>query len=357
MKKKILAILLTLAMALALAACGEKRDTEKNDPPASGGQHTESNQDPGDVQQPEGGDNDIEQPGQAEPNGSGEGENVTSDDGQEPAEPDVSTVPEKVEFQPNQDLKVVMGFTYSNHTYIIFENVGETPILDFSVAYMGFDKNGFLTTTDRNGYESGKCEAANLMPGDKTAPSWYGSSGTYIVAAVKSVKYSDGTEWEAQNLNMWAEETKSGFSTDSYLESLQNLKETGALAETNEYVTLSNLTMKHRNQFSNDYDFDFTLTNTGSQGVAKVAIFVLEFDENGFPVSVSPYDTYCLNGHATGGSVNLAVGATDTYTDNLFISGTTKNLKAVVEMIQFQDGSEWTNPYFYEWVISNNSAY
>lgn len=85
MKKKILAILLTLAMALALAACGEKRDTVKNDPPASGGQHTESNQDPGDVQQPEGGDNDIEQPGQAEPNGSGEGENVTSDDGQEPA--------------------------------------------------------------------------------------------------------------------------------------------------------------------------------------------------------------------------------------------------------------------------------
>lgn len=357
MKKKILAILLALTMVLALAACGEKKDAEKNDPPASGGQQAENDQHTGDVQQPEGGDSDVQQPDQTEPTGSGEGENVTPDDGQEPVEPDVPPVSEKVEFQPNQDLEVIIGFTYDSHTYIVVENVGDKPILDFSVAYMSFDKNGFLTTTDRDGYDLGKYEAANLMPGDKTAPSWYGASGTYIVATVTTVKYSDGTEWAAQNLDIWAEEAKSGFSPDSYLESLGSLKETGALAETNEYVTLSNIAMKNRNQFSNDYDFDFTLTNTGSQGIAKVVVFVLEFDENGFPVAVSPYDTYCLNGHVTGGSVNLAVGSTNTYTDDLFIQGATKNLKAVVEMIQFQDGSEWTNPYFYEWVISNNSAY
>ena len=66
----------------------------------------------------------------------------------------------------NADLKVVASFIYDNETYVVVENVGEQAILNFRVAYINFDNNGFVTTTDSNGYESGKYDTANLMPGE-----------------------------------------------------------------------------------------------------------------------------------------------------------------------------------------------
>ena len=86
-------------------------------------------------------------------------------------------------------------------------------------------------------------------------------------------------------------------------------------------------------------------------------LFILEFDENGFPVAVNPYDTYCINGHQTGGTVNLAIGESGAYSTDLFISPTTTQIKVVISYIEFQDGSEWDNPYLYEWIIGNNEAY
>ena len=195
------------------------------------------------------------------------------------------------------------------------------------------------------------------MPGDKALPSWYGGNGSYVAATVTYVKYADGTEWEAQYLDVWAAETKSGFNKDDYAAALSSLKEVGDQALTCEYASLSNVTLVHGNQFSTDLDLHFTVENTGDQGIAKIILFIMEFDENGFPVSVSPYDTYCLNGHSTGGSINLASGRTGTYTDDLFADGSTTNLKSVIYSLTFQDGSEWINPYIYEYIIANNSAY
>ena len=261
------------------------------------------------------------------------------------------------EFIENEDLKVVTSFVYDNDTYVVVENVGEEPILNFSIAYLNFDKNGFVTTTDSDGYESGKADAVNLMPGEKYIGGWYGATGNYAKAAIKSVDYSDGTQWTVQAVNLWVDEVSGDFSVEDYKTEIENLAEIGTMAESNDYATLSNVYMYHGNQFSTNSDLYFTVTNTGDRGITQFNIFVLEFDENGFPVSVNPYDTYCTNGHMTGGKINLASGQSKEYSDDLFISGETANVKAAIAYMEFQDGSEWNNPYIYEWIVANNKSY
>lgn len=260
-------------------------------------------------------------------------------------------------FVPNEDLRVVAAFNYDNHTYVVIENVGEQAILNYSVAYMSFDKNGFVATKDSDGYEMGRADTINLMPGEKYISSWYGADGNYTVAAVIGVDYQDGSTWEATQLKDWATSTRSEFDVDTHRAELAALKEFDSLAEANEYAVLTDYYIKHGNRYSSDYDFHFSIKNTSNQGITRLNVFVLEFDENGFPVSVSPYDTYCLNGHSTGGTVNLAANGSGSYSDNLFISSTTTQIKVAISYMEFQDGTDWTNPYIYEWIIANNGIY
>ncbi len=64
-----------------------------------------------------------------------------------------------------------------------------------------------------------------------------------------------------------------------------------------------------------------------------------------------------MNGHSTGGTVNLAAGQTNSYSDDLFTSASTTQIKVIVTYLEFQDGTEWYNPYMYEWILTNHSAY
>lgn len=264
-----------------------------------------------------------------------------------------------ISFEPNKNLKIVATFIYDNDTYIVVENTGTQAILNYKVAYINYDKNGFITTNDSAGYERGKADTVNLMPGGKDIAAWYGSDGSYIDAAVVGIDFADGTTWEVTEaqIDIWANESKKTFSLDNQKAVVDVLKETGTLAENNNYVSLANYTIKHGNQFSSNHDFHFSIDNTSNQGITRLNIFVLEYDKNGFPVSVSPWDTYCINGHQTGGTVNLAVGQSGSYSDTLFLSPTTTQIKAIISRIEFQDGTDWTNPYLYEWIIGNSGSY
>lgn len=273
------------------------------------------------------------------------------------ASPSPSTAPESPEFEPCPDLRIVASYTYNNYTHVVVENTGSQPILNFSLAYINFDKNGFPTTTDSDGYERGKADAVNLMPGDKNDFSWYGASGLYVEAAITSADYADGSSWSISGLGSWASSVRSGFSVDDYKASIAALSDDAALAETNEYALLTEIYITHGNQFSNDHDLNFSVQNTSDLGITRLVLFVLEFDENGFPVSVSPWDINCMNGHTTGGTINLAAGQTGSYSDDLFIQPTTTQIKSVIQHLEFQDGTEWTNPYYLEWILSNNTSY
>ena len=271
--------------------------------------------------------------------------------------PSPSAAPEAAGFEPCADLSVLAAYVYDGDTYVLVENTGERPILSFSLAYINFDKNGFPTTTDRDGYDSGRAEAVNLMPGEKNIFSWYGASGSYALAVITGVDYADGSDWSAAGLNGWAQSARSGFDADKYAASVEALGSDGALAEACEYASLTEVYINHGNQFSSSHDLHFSVQNTGALGITKLTLFVLEFDENGFPVSVRPYDTCCLNGHKTGGAINLAAGESGSYEDSLFISPTTTQIKTAIAHLEFQDGSEWDNPYIYEWLISGCGAY
>lgn len=312
--KKCLLVVLALSMILTLAACGGNNSEKVN--------------------------NEIKQ--------------SEADNGKLEVNKDEKKENTPVKFVASEDLSVVAAYIYDGDTYVIVENTGDNPILDYKVAYINFDSNGFSTTTDSRGYELGRNEAANIMPGNKTQAAWYGAKGNYAVATVTSITYADGTTWEATQLEAWAKEQKSQFSVEKYKESIKALEENATLAESNEYAEIFSYSMVHGNQFSSDLDLHFTISNNSSQGIASATIFVLEFDENGFPVSVSPYDTYCLNGHQTGGTINLAPGKTEEFIDSLFIDGTTTQIKTIISELEFQDGTTWKNPYLYEWVLVNN---
>ena len=64
-----------------------------------------------------------------------------------------------------------------------------------------------------------------------------------------------------------------------------------------------------------------------------------------------------LNGHTTGGTINWASGKTDRYSDYLFLSAPTTQIKVAIRSLEFQDGSTWNNPYFYEWLLANHNKY
>lgn len=269
-----------------------------------------------------------------------------------------TTEPEIVEFVANEDIKVISSFIYDNHSYFVVCNNGETPILDVKISYITFDSNGFTTIDSSGGYETVKATAVNLMPGDKTCVEAYGGNGgKYAKAVATYIKYKDGTEWEASDVSLWSEEVAATFDVSAHKAEIDALKSDGEKALSNEYLELYDVSFENRNRYSSDNDYLFSVKNKSDLGVQGVTIFILEFDENGMPVSVSPYDTYCKNCHYTGGTINLGVGESDAFVVDLLISGSTKNIKSVIGYITFADESTWENPYLYEWIITNHSSY
>lgn len=268
----------------------------------------------------------------------------------------VQDTPE-ITFEESKDLKVKATFIYDDDTYILFENTGEQPILNCELVYINFDNNGFSTTDDPDGYVKCHVDTINLMPGEKAMYSWYGATGNYASAVVTGIDYADGTTWEMTGIDLWAKKAISEFSTENQKEMLSKMSETSPLAETNEYVNLIDYSIEHGNRYSEKHDLHISLENTSDQVITLIDFFVLEFDKNGFPVSVSPYDTFCINGHYTGVEGNINMHESGSFTADLFISPSTKQVKLIVSDIKFIDDTEWVNPYLYEWIIANNKSY
>ena len=250
-------------------------------------------------------------------------------------------------------LCVVGTFVYDRDTYVVVRNDSDQAILNYTVSYVTFDSNGLVTTTDRDGYSSGKSEAANIMPGQTVIAGWYGAKdgSTYSAAVVTSVGYQDGTTWELDDISGWAKEAKSTFSVDGYKESVAALKDDAALATAEEPVALHDLTLVNRNQFSTKYDLDFTLGNYNDNGIADATIMTLQYDANGFAVSTNPNDSYAVNTRTTGGTVNVPAWDWGSYTTSLFCEPETTTVIGCVQEVTYTDGSTWQNPYYYQWLM------
>ena len=259
------------------------------------------------------------------------------------------------EFVGTEDLYVIAAFIYDNHLYIAVRNESDKPIIDFSVAYTLFDKNGFSTTTEENGYEQTSVEAANIMPGEYYIGTWSCSENSkYAEATVENISFFGGSSWEAQNIKTWANDTRKSFTVDKHNANVAALSNDAKKAVKNEYAKLSHEKIAYTNQFSSSGDYQFWVINTGEKGIAKIYIYILQFDKDGFAVPVSPYDMFCKNGRLSGGTINLAAGKSDEFSDSLFFDASTYRFLSVISKIEFSDGDEWENPYLIEWILTNS---
>jgi len=254
----------------------------------------------------------------------------------------------------NQDLKVLLAYTYDSKDYIMVENTSDEIILDYELSYMEFDKNGLKV----GNYETKSVEAANLIPGDIEQGSWLGSNGKYVVVVVNHIVYKDGEEWNAEGIDEYFNSIENTFDVEEYNKYLTNLlKEEGPLAENNEYVKIKEASIKHNNQFSDDHDLYFIVENTSDKAIVYLQVWVVQFDKNGLPVSTSPYDDFSRNSRVAGSAVNIPSGENSDFTSPLFLSAGCDNIKCIVSYLEFKDGEEWTNPYIFKWICLNNGEF
>lgn len=248
-------------------------------------------------------------------------------------------------------LNISTVFSYDNNLYIVAENISDKTILDFKIGYLCFDANGLPV----DGYQTGNVSSANLIKGAKKSFSFY-ESCTYAKAIVTSITFDGGETWENTDALLWSA-TQNTFSVDDYKAELEAMKATATQAETNPYIEIVSTRKYDNNQFSNDDDISFSLKNIGTLTASKVSLFVLQYDENGYAISVSPYDTYCKNGRSLGGTANITPGSTESFNSTLFFEANCSQYKCIVSSVTFDDGTEWDNPYMFEWILVNNKTF
>ena len=75
---------------------------------------------------------------------------------------------------------------------------------------------------------------------------------------VSEINYAGGDTWKAAGLEQWAKDITSSFDVNSFSQTVESLKPSAALAETNDYANVT-VSKKARNQFSSSDDIDFTI--------------------------------------------------------------------------------------------------
>ena len=259
-------------------------------------------------------------------------------------------------FETTTDVTVDFAYRYDRDIFILIENTSDKPIVDVKLSWICFDNNGF--STSRNGYSNGKAESINMLPGDKKMLSWYDSDGGDNVVAVPTyIKFQNGDVWETEGIKSWSENTAASFNVSDHKSSLSAISNNASKAESNDYLKIVSTDKYNDNMFSSSDDFSFKISNLTSKKIEKIRLAVCEFDKNGYAVSVSPYDSYSRNCRFTGGTVNLAPNATESFVDSLFFEAECTKYKVVVASVEYGDGTEWNNPYLYEWIYSNSNEY
>jgi hypothetical protein len=259
-------------------------------------------------------------------------------------------------FEESTDLRVIHSFVGRNDINIIVENISDRPILNYSLAYVSFDRNGFSVGSNR--YDSGRVTAANLMPGAKDIASfWSSNTGTFILATVSRIEYVGGDNWEAIDIGTWADDTIATFTPQIISDMIEGFVPQAERATENEFLQILSTNKQSRNRFSSSDDFDITLRNTSDDSIRSARFMVLQFDGNGFPVNVSPWDTYLGNARPVSGELNLTPDSTRTVTASLFFNAQCVNYVCIVWSIEFIDGETWENPYRFEWLIVSSREF
>ena len=261
-------------------------------------------------------------------------------------------------YQKASDLEILATMVQGENGYFMVKNTGNQVITDFTLTVAGFDASGnVIDLTGSTVYQSFDFATTNILPDTVFGLKNYvylRQDVKYMEAMVSSITYKDGSVWSTKGLDAWTKDVSDDFSVEEYRHSIDAMKSDAILAESNEYLKITGSSKYSDNQFSNDDDFDFSAENIGDRDIQKFDIIVMEYDANGYGISVSPYEFVMQNCRVVSADpANLMANCEATYNKSLFFESECKTYNTLVYEIEFKDGTKWTNEYAFQWMLYN----
>ncbi len=249
------------------------------------------------------------------------------------------TITEPGEYIPNTQAEIVVAYIYNGKANIVTRQNNDVKLKSITLACVYYDASGQqignLNMTD--------CEIID----QKNVTLWQTEcpeTAVYMDCAIYSTTQENGTETTAEHIDLWETTVVSEFRIDTYSESLrEKLGDNAALAVTNPYAILGSVRWQ---------DLSVTVEmSLLSDNIQSVYLFALWFDAQGQPLDLQAC-SYCANGE----SMVAHIQSEDNHNYIFKAPGNAKSAKVIVQSADLKDGTQWVNPYFYEWLFVNQSS-
>lgn len=262
---------------------------------------------------------------------------------------------------------------FGKHFFAFVKNCSDDTIIDYSIAYVGFDINGNVTdaNTGGNKYGEEKMTMANILPDGvhgladgMTEGIYVGDDNAvrYVKSVVSYIKFKSGEEWKIDNLDAWVEDTINNFSVEEQKNYSQTLKADAEQAMVNPYLSVTNINAsRSQNSYIDALDLGCTFVNIGDKAISSFALIVLEY-ENGNKGVTLPNQTWqwnyqyiTNNSHRIDAEIQLSPQQEfEAVAESALVSYCTDYL-IIVEYIEFEDGSVWNNDCALQFMMYNES--
>ncbi len=244
---------------------------------------------------------------------------------------------ESTEYIPNTEVEIAVAYIYNGKANIVTRPLNDTPLKSLTLACVYYDITG---------KQIGQCKMIDCKVTDNKNVTLWQSDCPEMAVYVDCVVYSTTDESDnvltAERIDLWEQSVVKAFQIDTYRANLENdLRESAGKAVANPHVKLGSV---------NWQDLSVTVEmELLSDNIKSVYLFALWFDEDGLPVDTNTC-SYCGNGesmvaHITNNNHNYIFQAPET----------AQSAKIIVQSIDFKDGTQWINPYCYEWILLNRS--
>lgn len=240
-------------------------------------------------------------------------------------------------FTPNTEAEIAAAYIYGGQANIATRSLVEKDLTKITLACVYYDITG-KQIENRQLIECNITEKKNVLLWQVSCP----EMAVYMDCIVFSTQDADGNISSAQNVDIWEETVVSAFQIETYQSTLiDSTTEAANTASTNPYATLSNIVW-------NDSEITVDLETTAESEVKSVYLFALWFDGDGAPIETGSC-SYCKNGELMVAHIQSLGLHSYVFT----APEKAHSAKLLVQAVDFTDGTQWTNPYCYEWIVHN----
>lgn len=291
-----------------------------------------------------------------------------------------NTGSKKSDYTISDELTILAGYLkvsnagFGKHYITFVKNNSNDTIVDYSIAYIGFDINGNVTdaNTGADKYGEEKITMANILPNavygltdGATDGIYVGDDNDvrYVKSAVSYIKFKSGEEWEMDDLDAWADDTIKNFSVEEQKNYPQSLKSDAEKAMVNPYLSIVNSkTVPNGNSFYDALDLEFTIKNICDKTIRACSIIILEYEDGNEGIKL-PNQMWNFNyQYVTNNSYQIDVELPTNQQEELnFVAeaalvGNCKDYLLIVESIEFEDDTVWSNDCALQFMIYNENS-